>query len=232
MLNKIFHTLQRIISKISHTSSARRINIENPRTINGTYFEGRNMVDKNSYLQKCRMGVCSYVSFDCHLDRVKIGRFCSIGPRVCAGFSTHPTSQWVSTHPAFYMNLESILHYRIFENDLPKFNAYKEVIPGFLSVIGNDVWIGADAKIMDGVTIGDGAIVAAGAIVTKNVPPYAIVGGVPAKIIKYRFTQTQIEALLKFKWWDKPFDWIVRNNKEFEDITVFINKFTHEEHLS
>lgn len=206
----------------------KRLNILNQKVYDTNKFHGHNMVDKGTKLHKCELGAFSYVSFDCHLDRVKIGRFCSIGPRVCAGFSTHPTSKWVSTHPAFYMNLESILHYRIFESNIPKFNAYKEVIPGYLSVIGNDVWIGADVKIMDGVTIGDGAIVAAGAIVTKDVPPYAIVGGVPTKIIKYRFTPTQIEALIRFKWWDKPFDWIVRNHKEFEDITVFINKFTNE----
>ena len=69
--------------------------------------------------------------------------------------------------------------------------------------IGNDVWIGLNATILDGVTIGDGAIVAAGAVVTKDVPPYAVVAGVPAKIIKYRFTESQIDFLLKFRWWEK-----------------------------
>ena len=88
--------------------------------------------------------------------------------------------------------------------------------------IGNDVWIGLNATILDGVTIGDGAIVAAGAVVTKDVPPYAVVGGVPAKIIKYRFTESQIDFLLKFRWWEKDRKWIQQNYKRFQDIESFI----------
>lgn len=70
--------------------------------------------------------------------------------------------------------------------------------------IGNDVWIGTRAMILDGITIGDGAVIGAGAVVTKNVPPYAIVGGVPAKIIKYRFSQDKINELLASQWWNDP----------------------------
>ena len=83
-----------------------------------------------------------------------------------------------------------------------------------------------DLKIMDGVSIGNGAVVAAGAVVTKDVPPYAIVGGVPAKIIKYRFTPDQIEFLQQFKWWNMPEDWIRENWQMFEDIEKFAEKFT------
>lgn len=96
----------------------------------------------------------------------------------------------------------------------------------YLVDIGHDVWIGADVKIMDGVSIGNGAVVAAGAVVTKDVPPYAIVGGVPAKIIKYRFTPDQIEFLQQFKWWNMPEDWIRENWQMFEDIEKFAEKFT------
>jgi hypothetical protein len=71
-------------------------------------------------------------------------------------------------------------------------------------IIGNDVWIGRNVIVMDGITIGDGAIIAAGATVTHDVPPYAIVGGVPAKIIRYRFSSEIIAALLETKWWDLP----------------------------
>lgn len=80
----------------------------------------------------------------------------------------------------------------------------KIILPeGYPVEIENDVWIGTSVIIMDGVKIGDGAILAAGSVVTNNVPPYAIVGGVPAKIMKYRFNSDEIEYLLSFKWWDK-----------------------------
>ena len=86
-------------------------------------------------------------------------------------------------------------------------------------------------KIMDGVSIGNGAVVAAGAVVTKDVPPYAIVGGVPAKIIKYRFTPDQIEFLQQFKWWNMPEDWIRENWQLFDNIQKFAEKFTRDVEL-
>lgn len=89
-------------------------------------------------------------------------------------------------------------------------------------IIGNDVWIGANAIILQGVTIGDGAIIAAGAVVTKDVPPYAIVGGVPAKVIKYRFSDEVILKLLQIKWWDKPEEWIIQKLEKFTDVSGFV----------
>ena len=87
--------------------------------------------------------------------------------------------------------------------------------------IGNDVWIGDSAIIMDGVKIGDGSIIAAGAVVTKDVPPYAIVGGVPAKIIRYRFDEDDINFLLELSWWEKDKKWIKENAEKFSDIRNF-----------
>ena len=83
--------------------------------------------------------------------------------------------------------------------------------------IGNDVWIGTNAIVMDGVKINDGAIIGAGAIVTKEIPPYAIAVGVPAKVIKYRFSQEIIDKLMELRWWDYPEDFIV-NELPFDDI--------------
>ena len=91
-------------------------------------------------------------------------------------------------------------------------------------IIGNDVWIGEGVTIKGGIKIGDGAIIAMNSCVTKDVPPYAIVGGVPAKIIRYRFTDEQIRLLLDFQWWNKPIDWIQLHADEFENISDFINK--------
>ena len=89
-------------------------------------------------------------------------------------------------------------------------------------MIGNDVWIGSNVIIMSGVRIGDGAVIAAGAIVTKNVEPYSIVGGVPAKTIRRRFEENQIEYLRKIEWWNRSEDWIKKNAASFTDIEYFI----------
>ena len=82
--------------------------------------------------------------------------------------------------------------------------------------INNDVWIGMKSTIMGGVTVGNGAIIAAHSVVTKDVPPYAVVGGVPAKIIKYRFTEDIIEALQKSEWWKQPDDFLRKNITTFQ----------------
>ncbi|WP_299485003.1 CatB-related O-acetyltransferase [uncultured Allomuricauda sp.] len=92
--------------------------------------------------------------------------------------------------------------------------------------IGNDVWIGRDAKIMDGVTVGDGSVIATGSIVTKDVPPYAIVGGVPAKVIKYRFDEETIEKLLKLKWWDFSEEKILQNKNFFNEKDITAEKIS------
>jgi hypothetical protein len=93
-------------------------------------------------------------------------------------------------------------------------------------IVGNDVWVGAGAIILSGVKIGSGAIVGAGAVVVNDVPPYAIVAGNPARIIKFRFTQEQIEKLLKIGWWDWEESKIRENIDYFyRDVESFINKF-------
>jgi acetyltransferase-like isoleucine patch superfamily enzyme len=92
-------------------------------------------------------------------------------------------------------------------------------------IIGNDVWIATDAIILSDVRIGDGAIVAAGAVVTKDVPPYAVVGGVPAKVIKYRFDERTINELLRIRWWDWSDETIIENMDIFYgDIESFLKK--------
>ena len=127
------------------------------------------------------------------VDKLIIGSFCSIGSGatfIMAGNQGH-RSDWISTFPFFWMS------------DVPAFagaeNGYK---PAGDTVIGNDVWIGSEAIIMSGVTIGDGAVIGARALVTKDVEPYAIVGGNPAKIIRKRFKDSDIVRLLELRWWD------------------------------
>lgn len=144
-------------------------------------------------------------------DRVQIGKYCSFAYGVKIIASGEHNYRAVANFP-FYA------HYL---NQGPE----KDTFSKGEIVIGNDVWIGARATILSGVNIGDGAVVAAGALVTKDVPPYAIVGGVPAKLLKYRFKQEIINDLLKIKWWDWNDDFIKNNIDNFYlDVNEFIKK--------
>ena len=148
------------------------------------------------------------------INRTTVGKFCSIGPNCTFGLAKHPTRNYVTTYPAFFSKNNSGCLISFSEKNL--FEEQPERIS-----IGNDVWIGCNCIIMGGVTIGNGAIIGAGAVVTKDVEDYAIVGGVPAKIIRYRFTKEQIEFLNKIKWWDMDIKWIKQNVEIFFDIEKF-----------
>lgn len=138
------------------------------------------------------LGKYSYVCYDCEIVNTDIGGYCSISDHVFIGGAEHPM-QWVSTSPVFQNVRHSGPIKRFAKHNLP---ASKRTI------IENDVWIAHGAIIKAGVKIGNGAVVGAGAIVTKDVPPYAIVAGCPAKVIKYRFDENIIQGLLKTQWWN------------------------------
>lgn len=181
-----------------------------------TTFEGYNRLGHNTSFTGS-LGRCSYMGADCKIN-ADIGRYCSIASDVCTISGRHPTTDWVSTSPVFYSNEcqcgMSYASEKLFDESSPK------------TIIGNDVWIGARAIILSGVNIGDGAVIAAGAVVTKDVEPYTIVGGVPAKPIRKRFTDEQIDALIKLKWWDKDDKWM----REHAAMFSYIDKLIREEH--
>lgn len=185
-------------------------------------FEGANLISYGTYLKNVDIGKYSYTGYGCYLTGVKIGRYTSVGPCVKTAIGKHPVNTFVSTHPQFFTSTPP--------SKRPYINktVYKEVAfacndknGSYPICIGNDVWIGADVVILDGVTVGDGAIIAAGAVVTKDVAPYAVVAGVPAKVIKYRFKSIEIDFLKQCNWWDYSEEWLKKHADKFIDIDAF-----------
>lgn len=188
-------------------------------------FEGHNMISNDVCIVKSRIGHHTYINNNTQLGHTTIGAYCSIADHVRTCFGSHPTSVFVSTHPSFYYNTKKELGYSFSDIPITSTNVYKYAKEKYVVAIGNDVWIGSHVLIMDGVTIGDGAVVGAGAVVTKDVPPYAIVGGVPAKIIRYRFPEKMIQQLLDIQWWNKSHEWISNNCHIFNDVESFLNYY-------
>jgi acetyltransferase-like isoleucine patch superfamily enzyme len=171
---------------------------------------------------ECRLidtavGDGSYLSEGGRFDGCVFGKYCSVGPQVLAGFGEHPTDL-VSTHPAFYATVA----------EHPQgLSAHSHFCGRKTIHVGNDVWIGARAFLRDGVTIGDGAVIGAGAVVVKDVAPYVIVGGVPARPLRQRFPADTIEALLRIRWWDWPRE-EVKQHRELlgsADLSGFVRRF-------
>jgi acetyltransferase-like isoleucine patch superfamily enzyme len=183
---------------------------------------GNNAVGNRTIILKCEVGKGTYFGNNCNFTDTKIGNFCSIGNRVEVTAAQHPIREFISTSPLFYTTRNQCKSY-IKREKFPNFK-YLEGTK-YKAVIGNDVWIGNNVIIIGGIRISDGAVVAAGAVVTKNVEPYEIVGGVPAKHISYRFDSKTIETLIQIQWWKKSDEWLSENAELFSNINLFIEKF-------
>lgn len=216
---KIKATLTRIFYSIKYHK--RRIRLYQGAYIGrNTIFEGNNTIYRDAFFSG-NIGFASNIGSNSYILGT-IGRFCSIGERVCVISLTHPAKTFVSTHPAFYSTLGQSGFSFV---NVQKFDEKIKNINGEPLTVGNDVWIGSNAVIMAGVTIGDGAIIGAGSLVTHDVKPYSIVVGIPAKMIRYRFSKEQIDFLLHFRWWDKDIEWLRQNAEYFDNIETFINRY-------
>ena len=185
-----------------------------------TNFSGKNYIGFMSRVRHSCLGFQSYIGDYSTLDNTIIGNYCCISHHVVVVQGKHPTKDFVSIHPAFFQK-----HYRFSytQSDLFQSFDYLDNSKKIACIIGNDVWVGYGSLILSGVKIGDGAIIAAGSVVTKDVPPFSIVGGVPAKVIKKRFSDNQIDSLLRIRWWEKDEKWICDNCSYFGDIKNFLN---------
>jgi len=163
--------------------------------------------------QNIIIGDYSYISGPrSYVEEARIGKYTSIARQVTIGVSNHDLTS-ISTHPFLYDSFYNFVQKNIRQEqkDAP--------------IIGNDVWVGMNSIIQRGVIVGDGAVVAAGSIVTHDVEPYTIVGGIPAKFIRHRFSKEIVEKLLSIKWWNWEEEKIKENIKYFYDTNLFVDRF-------
>ena len=179
--------------------------------IKGSKLHYTAKVDSGALVVESEMNKYSYIGQFTSIHNSKVGSFTSISSYCEIGAGGHPTN-WVSTSPVFY-NVRSILRTNFAKNEL---DAFKQ------TEIGNDVWIGTHCMIKSGVKIADGAIIGMGSVVTKDVGPYEIWAGNPAKLIRKRFDDETISALLETKWWDCCDDELYKIADKFNDVDEFI----------
>lgn len=200
LFNKIklnIKALRNILSKEKELINNNKLNLE------------KSIIYKNVLFSESTIGDYSYISSNSIIQFCDIGKFCSIGPNVTIGFGEHPI-HFLSTSPIFYAAKDGMFNENFYSEN--SFEHHSRV------TIGNDVWIGANVYVKNGVTIGDGAVIGAGAVVTKSVQPYAIVAGVPAKVLKMRFSNEKIDELLRIQWWNWSIEKLKENKTNFTNI--------------
>lgn len=201
------------------------IRIKISSNVVNTFLEDNISVADRVSMVGSSCGRFTYIGNDSDVSYTKIGRFCSISHHVSVCRGNHPVN-YVTTFPAFYYDTSKQIGFTIHHGKPIYDNIYKypQGESKFQVIIGNDVWIGAHVLILGGVTIGDGAVIGAGSVVTKDVKPYSIVGGNPAKEIRKRFDDNTINKLIALKWWNYSVRVIVDNYRNYADINRFIDK--------
>ena len=209
---------RRLISAFSKIRYRKSCVIEKNAIVYGKCsFEGMNKISPGAHITNSSLGYASYIGKNSVFSHAQIGRFCSIGDNVVLIRAKHPINEFASTHPAFYSTSTRCSF--VTEN---KYRDIEEDEYGLSVRIGSDVWIGSNVLIKAGIRIGNGAIIAMGAVVTKDVPDYSIVAGVPGQVIRYRFPNIIVDQLLLTKWWEKDLVWIRNNAHAFQDVNMLL----------
>ena len=198
-------------------------NLTNPKISKLALISGRAVLDKTTVLQRgvkvksSTIGRHTYVGAHTDVECATIGNFCSIADYCRIGMGRHALS-WLSTSPIFTRKVNGCMEQWV-EEDITE---GPDKILDKKAYIGNDVWIGSHVLVNGGVHIGDGAVIGAGAVVVKDIPPYAVAVGVPAKVIKYRFDDETIEKLEELKWWEATDEELRENIHLFQSKTIDI----------
>ena len=208
-------------------------NLFNPKISNISFVSANNRIDPRAVIYRMvkmkssSIGRYSYVGNDTDVECADIGQFCSISDHCRIGMGGHTLSH-ISSCPLFTQRINGCQEQWV-DQDI---HAVEEK----RAVLGNDVWGGSHVLINGGVTVGHGAVIGAGAVVVKDVPPYAIVGGVPAKVIRYRFSPEIIEKLLELQWWNLPDETLKdhialfqQDNFTVEDLAQFMDIIENEQ---
>ncbi len=188
-----------------------------PSAIRNSVIDKKAAVGGGAQMKESEIGRYSYMYGSC-LIKTRVGAFCSIASKTLIGGGGHPVD-WISSSPVFYQK-KNVLKTCFAKASFPEYAQ---------TTIGNDVWIGSHCLIKGGVTIGDGAIVGMGSVVTKDIPPYEIWAGNPAKCIRKRFDDETIAKLLELKWWNWEEEKLYKYGKYFNNPQQLFEKLEEDQ---
>ena len=193
-------------AEISNSKIGNKVKIGDNAMVIDSEIDSNCSINRRNYILRSKIGRFSYTGINTIIRSTELGKFCSISWNISIGGGNHKMNKLTTSTKERFYSLDGTASL-----DVLRLEAKKRISELSSCVIGNDVWIGAGAIINGGVRIGDGALIGAAAVVTKDVEPYTIVAGIPARPIKKRFSEQVVEELIDIKWWDWPIE-IIRNN--------------------